>query len=219
MNIAETIFEQYCNSKGIRFDKIPRIQNQRTPDYRIFDSSVVILTEVTSLNTNSEERKILEELKYKPLAYWPNTENKLRRKINDKADQIRSYAKNCDLTLIIFLDNRGKLASLNSDDFRFAMYGNDSISILYDKTGKHEPIFNGDYFGGDRRMTDEYNTTISGVGHLKVLPKNEIELDLYHNYYTQNPIPTEIASIFFDNQFKIESPHEGDQSNWKQFKL
>lgn len=218
MNIAETIFEKYCTRNGIRFDKISRINNQRTPDYKIFGSSVEILTEVTSINTNSEERKILEKLKTKPLAYWPNTENKLRRKINDKANQIRAYANNNNLTLIVFFDNRGKLASLNSDDFRFAMYGNDSISFLYDESGKHEPILKGNYFGGDRRMTDEYNTTISGLGHLKILSNDEIELDLYHNHFAQNPIPADIASIFFDNQFKIDSPFEGEQSNWKQLK-
>lgn len=215
MNKIERIFEKHCKAVGSIPHKIPREDGIRTPDYYFQINGKKIIAEVTSLNKNTEELDLGKKVAAKkPVAWWPNSENRLRSKINDKGTQLKNKTKGKYPGILIIFDNRGPFDTLSNDDFRFAMYGNDTIKIRVPDDANYDPIVTGEEFGGSRRMTEKWKIYISAMAHLKLGHNGKTSLSLYHNFFASIPLDYNLCWNFADSQFKIDNPHIGEQKYW-----
>ncbi|MFH5834211.1 hypothetical protein [Halalkalibaculum sp. DA384] len=217
---SETLFTKHCKSRGISCHKIPtedKEENQ-TPDYYFYIDNQKVIAEVTSLKKNDEEKKMLEEKGDKTIGHFPNTEKRLKRKIKIKAKQLKTKTKDKFPGIIVIHDDRSPFGYLFPDDFRFAMYGNDTVEIAVPNRPNLEPIIRAIKFGGGRRTNADTGTYISAIAHLKETKPRETKLDLFHNFFADNPLSHDLCWKFADRQFNIDDPHQGNQKKWKTVK-
>jgi hypothetical protein len=119
----------------------------------------------------------------------------------------------CPSILLIY-DNRQVFSDMNSDDIRYAMYGEDSHTIGVFDNSDNPPFYIGNKFGRHRQMTKDEKTNISAIGHLFCTYKKELKINLYHNYYSKYPIESNKIKQYFPNQYIVKEPHKDSQKGW-----
>lgn len=191
--ISEDIFEVFCSTANMRFDRIPTSDYKKTPDYDIFPSNVKIVVEVKQIDPNPEEQEEIEKFNNGESAMGSCTPGqRVRKQITKAGPQIKARAKGEHPSLLIVYDNVIIGSHTEPYMIRVAMYGLETHVIGVPKNYEFDPYLKDKKFGSKRKMTEEHNTSISAVGVIKQNPDNEIELRVYHNIHAAIPLNPDI---------------------------
>ncbi len=180
---SEILFEQYCDQLDIDCTPIPRADT-KTPDYELVLGAQLVIAELKQLDLNNEDSSLFERARVSGSASaWPNSANRVRRKIQRAGRQLKARSKGRTPALVVIYDN-GTSGGVDGTDVRTAMYGDETVDVsLFPGGADVTPL----HAGGNRRLTEKCNTTISAVGVLYRLT-TELSISLFHNHFAANPI-------------------------------
>ena len=173
-NKSELIFEEFCNSNNISWDKIPE-GAESTPDYRILLNNQTIFVEIKQID--------------KDAAF--NTANgvssrtvgsHIRKKIEGSRKQVQAGSKIDAPSILLVFNNLDhfQLFGTEEHDFISAMYG-ERTEVL--KAGK----VSDSYHGRNASFWESKNTSFSAVGLLHQ-SQERTTIRLYENVFANTPL-------------------------------
>lgn len=181
---SEVLFEQLCHELGINCKPVPRA-NKKTPDYDVLLGTHLVNAEVKQLDLNDDDSLLFEEARKRGTACgFCNIDDRLRRKIQKAAQQLKARSMRAVPALAVVYDN-GTFGGIDEIDIKTAMYGDEKVvvSLIEGDVAHVSPL----HAGGNRQMTEMCNTTISAVGLLD-RPAGKLTISLYHNRFAACPI-------------------------------
>lgn len=195
--LSETIFEQFCNAHRIRYDRVETDSagGVKTPDYDVFLDEQKVITEVKQIDPNSEERRLLEQLR---VSDWASMEwhgdpaARVRNKISDAMPQISARAEG-QYPSILVLYNNTPMTPYNTEPYSVltALYGREASIIELTRDLNQEPRLVDVRFGNKQKVGRDFNTSLSAVAVMYRTDDSTIKLDVYHNTYARIPLNPE----------------------------
>lgn len=218
-NESETLFEHYCESKGIICRRIPEIET-RTPDYEIVLLGKQVIVEVKEILPTQEEEesdRLRRQRGYgEAVCYTPG--DRIRKKIKASSGQIkpRTLGKNPSILVLCY---RGIHGHLDPYNIRVGMYGLEQLHIAIPPYGTGSPYSTGMGYGPKRKMTEEHNTSISAIGALFMPGPDQLVLYVYHNRFAQVPLESSLLAKHAIPQFELEDETPGTTAKWQEVVL
>ena len=190
--VSEKLFEDFCADIGISLESIApeSDEGQKTPDYTMEASGNLIVVEVKQFDPNPEDRRLFRALSEQgttgTITSVPG--HRVRGKISDAMPQLKARSKG-KLPALLVLYNNVKLIEQRVDpiDIKTAMYGLEVVEVSVPKDPADRRIFAQHKFGGGRKVSDQYNTSLSAVGTLFETAQS-IRLDIFHNDFAANSV-------------------------------
>jgi hypothetical protein len=176
---SEQLFEEFCRLNEIPCCRIPPTA-ARTPDFVITLKGTQVTCEVKQINPNAEDRRELAELGKATGRYLPN---RLRARLKKVSAQLKSACASGRPTLLVVYDNTAFKSYIDHADVVQAMFGRHSVKVLVPPDPSLPPQVSDPFFGGDRGMGPEHNTTVSALAILDGGPRPPTTLRVYHNPY------------------------------------
>jgi hypothetical protein len=210
MTLSEMLFEKFCSDSGIKCVPI-QTGGSRTPDYELMIDGQQIIVEVTEIDRNNNTKDSNGLIN--PPGYTPG--EPIRTKIKKKLAQIKVRTEGIYPGILVLFD-WGQISSyLDPYDIRVAMYGLEQIHINVPRNTEVSPYATGMSYGPKRKMTHNYNTSISAIGVLSTPGPSEIVLHVYHNKYAAVPLDPRLLSKHGIHQFQLEDEVPGKTAKWK----
>ena len=184
--VSETVFEAFLRANGIRFEAVATTINKpgaSRPDYIVELTNQQVCCEIKELAPQPGSDAAPGIIKVRGSIIG----DRIRRLIKRAKDQVRYGAERGYPTFLVIYNNDDPLQLFGTgpDDFMSAMYGSYTIQIGL-KSGKASPI----YFGGQKSLTNEMNTSYSGLAHLS--DRNGVaDLEIYENCFAKIPLAYE----------------------------
>ena len=138
-------------------------------------------------------------MKTRTIVYRPEDETRIRQKVKDKSEQLKSYKDYP--TILILYDNRSIFSTIDGDSIKHALYGEDEYNYVY-REDTDEVTFIGRLFGKGKTFRKKNKSYISAVGVLKPSDAGS-SLTLFHNYFAKKPLEECLCNKIADRQFKI----------------
>lgn len=138
----------------------------------------------------------------------------VRRKIRKAATQIKKRTNGKLPSLLVFYNNRLLNNPANSYEIRVGMYGFDTIVLAVPNDMSVPPYEIDRKFGGKRQMTENCNTSITGVGVLVKDERGSLQLQVYHNIHAKIPLPHNVLKEAGIKQFTLEPKMQGESQGW-----
>lgn len=205
---SEVWFEEFCTTVRIGFERVEE-EEQKTPDYRLYIDSQVIIAEIKEFARNKEEcesDRLLEERGYGSV--MSNTPgDRVRKKISDSSSQIKARTQGKHPSILILCDIKYGCGQVSGHtdpyNIRVGMYGLEQIHISVPQDLNISPYATGMSYGPKRKMTETQNTTISAIGVLSTPAHDDIHLDVYHNIYAAHPLYPTLMATYGIRQFSL----------------
>ena len=184
--VSETVFEAFLRANEIPFEAVATTINEpgaSRPDYIVDLADQQVCCEIKELAPQPGSDAAPGIIKVRGSIIG----DRIRRLIKRAKDQVRYGAERGYPTLLVIYNNDDPLQLFGTgpDDFMSAMYGSYTIQIGL-KSGKASPI----YFGGQKSLTNEMNTSFSGLAHLS--DRNGVaDLEIYENCFAKIPLAYE----------------------------
>jgi hypothetical protein len=172
MNIAETIFEEFCALNGISWDKIP-VGEEPSPDYRVVFNGQTVLVEV---------KQIDKDANFSRTSSSRTVGSHIRKKIEQARKQAQAASNSATPFILLVYNNLDELQMFGTEkhDFVDAMYGERTLELdTRTNTITHS------FQGRNRALRDDKNTSFSAVGYLNKTQRG-IEVLIYENIYAEN---------------------------------
>ena len=191
---SETLFEQFCASRGIRCVRVPR-ESARTSDYRLVVAAGEVVAEVKQLDPNEDDRLIAREFAERRSVrqtvvrcYVPGA--RVRQQIVRARGQLKRLAKGRHPALLVLYDNTGgRSGHIDAHDVLTAMYGEETHAFGVVGDPALDGAYLGHRFGGKRQTTPRDNTTLSAIAVLRGYAGVRLGLDVFHNCFAAIPLP------------------------------
>ncbi len=134
MTQSEQWFEEFCNSVGLKFERIEEGE-LKTPDYFLDVDNQKIIVEVKEFARNKEEResdRLLEERGYgEALSNTPG--DRVRKKISGASAQIKERTQGIYPSILVLCDIRHGCGQVTGHvdpyNIRVGMYGLEQVHI------------------------------------------------------------------------------------------
>lgn len=185
--ISQELLEKFCLENSLRLKPVPRSSKsgRKTPDYILTLQRRKVLVEVKQLDPNPQDRARLQRLRNHGSTGVISNEpgHRIRGKIEDARLQIKQRSICWKPAVLVLYDNTGLLiGQLDPHDVLNAMYGEEMVNFFVDETNGTQRIYWWHRFGGKRKVSPRYNTTLSAIAILIEVHKG-LEIDFYHNDY------------------------------------
>lgn len=217
---SETLFEHYCEEKGISCKRIGE-ESERRPDYELEVSGLKVVVEVKQVDPNKEDKVRLVEFEKRGMIVADSTPGaKVRSKIKGASKQISNLAKEkCPGVLVLFDNMPFALGgSLEPYHIRVGMYGFDTIVMTRPIDFDELPQVIERKSGPKKKLTEEHNTSISALAVLE--KKNGItSLSFYHNQHAKIPLPYDVADHLKEKQFVLSEESRLESQSWVERKV
>ncbi len=171
---SETIFEEFCNSNNLLWEKIPEC-DQPTPDYKVVINTETVIFEIKQIDKDD---------KFSEVGGSRIVGDHVRAKINEARKQVK-VASNERLPAILLIYNNldpMQMFGTEQHDFTTAMYG--EITVVLDSK-KHS--MTDSYHGRNQSLRQKKNTSFSAVGCLYKTNEGPSVL-IYENYFAENKL-------------------------------
>jgi hypothetical protein len=191
MTESEILFERFCGERGVVFKRLEE-GPARTPDYEISLGSGWAAVEVKQLEPNTQDRRLLIELRQQgATSQWVNMERP-RQAIVDATRQLRAHGRGVMPGIVVLFDLAGGLLGyLGADSIAQSLYGARRVHVA-DVAGQALEVL-GVSFGGRRAATEQHNTTLSAVAVMRLFRNDEMSLTIFHNRFAAIPLdPSEL---------------------------
>lgn len=166
---AETVFEAFCDSNNITWEKVKEGDNV-TPDYKVLFSDDIVYIEVKQIDKDDN---------FKADSGSRTVGSHIREKIKGSRRQLRAASRQGAPAVLLVYNNLDGLQMFGTEqhDFIAAMYG--EMTLSFDKN-EHKVT---DYFHGrNRSFSEDKSTYFSAVGFL-YQTKKSAGITLYENIY------------------------------------
>lgn len=205
---SELLFEQFCAEHELRCDPIPRT-SQRTPDYDVYFGEQQVVVEIKQIDPTPEEAAQIARWEAgEVITFGGEAGKRVRQEITDARKQLKG-AKSKFPALVILYNNAEPISYSDPMFVLLAMYGALTLPLTV-PAGGGRPIAGDLRFGGNRRVTETDNTTLSAVCVLIHDMNDRLVLTFYHNYFAAKPFnpewfKAERARHYFLPQMQAES--------------
>ena len=218
--LSENLFEELCAARNIRFESIPRINNSRTSDYKIWLSNIdEVIVEIKQMDWNKDDLHFIENVrkgKEVPSGFRATGHIRIRNIINSAHSQLKNSSNGLLPAIIVVYDNTEGLSHLDYEDVLNGMYGDESVTISFPEDDKVESKLIGHQFGGNRKLTPYHNRVVSAIALLN-FKSNDPNLVIFHNIHAENNLQPDIAWKIADKQFTILKD-EASYQFWSEIK-
>ena len=221
---SEIWFELFCKKVGWKCHRISEGKN-KVPDYKVFLDDKIIIIEVKEFSQNKnekEDQKLLDERGYgKGVSGIPG--DRARKKISDSSAQIKAGIQGIYPSILVLCDIEhgcGQVAGhTDSYNIRVGMYGLEQIHFSVSRDSNVTPYITGISYGPKKKMTSNQNKTISAIGVLSTPTKNNIRLDIYHNFYAKHPLDPVLIAKYGVRQFRVFEERSKITGRWQKIEL
>jgi len=132
---GEKEFERFCAQHGFTFHKV-KVQEYKTPDYELIVKNIKIIVEIKDLEPNEVEKEAVNHQKTHNCTIWDGNSPgiRIRYKIDEAKEQLRTSVKNNEPTLLILYDARPSIIkSVYPCEMKVAMYGLETYQLSVPK--------------------------------------------------------------------------------------
>ena len=171
---AETLFESFCESHAVSWERVP-VEKTRTPDYVVSSNGQRIYFEVKQIDED-------DNFKMPGGVSSRTVGSHIRQKILDSRKQVQVGAKRGAPSVLLVYNNLDPMQIFGTEqhDFIAAMYGEMTVEL------KDSRIVDS-YHGRNSLLRDDHNTSFSAVGHLRYSATDPI-VRLYENAFARNSL-------------------------------
>jgi len=171
---AELIFEAFCDSNNIEWEKITE-GKKATPDYKVVFNNATVYVEVKQIDKDDNFK---EKCSYRTVG------SHVREKIKEARKQLKEASIQGSPAILLVYNNLDGLQMFGTEqhDFITAMYG--EMTLILD-TEKNQ--ITDHYHGRNHSFNDDKSTYFSAVGFLYQTKEN-VGLTLYENIYAKNKL-------------------------------
>lgn len=178
---SEIAFERFCDEIGVPWNRVPP-DLEITPDYCVRLDSHLVVVEVKECERTQHDEGLFDIAHSDGAACeWVSSDVRVRKKIKRACRQLKARSKGKVPALTVIFD-RGTFAGIDGTDIKNAMYGDEVVTA----SPIHRSV-SAIHAGGNRQMTESYNTTISAVA-LLYNTMSLARISVFHNQFASNPI-------------------------------
>lgn len=216
---SEQLFELFCQSENIRYDRIQRRDKEgvQTPDYNIFTQMGKVVVEVKQFDPNKEDKKILQQLKQRGFGDSSGVEpgQRVRSKIKPALSQLKKRSKGQYPAVLVLYNNIPFTSRhINPYDIKIGMYGLEVIDLEIFSDLSYKTKLKDKRFGPKRKMTPTDNTTLSAIAALYGYDENNLTLIFFHNRYAKIRLPTDWIKSPRIRHFTLGEKKNGEFQEW-----
>jgi hypothetical protein len=218
---SESLFEKFCDSNQILWERIEESSATRSPDYKINLSGQDLIVEIKQFDPNGEEQEIIKRKEQgECIAFGINPGERVRKAIRKANSQLKQLSKGTIPTLLVVFDNvtpypESRLGHTSDYCVMTAMRGVDQIPVAVPNDPKKSVVFGEVESGGKRAMRSDVNTTVSAVAAMIECADNNICLRIYHNRFAAIPVDPTVFRIENARQFRLpENSKSSLEKGW-----
>ena len=208
---SERLFEAFCQAHSVVYRRVQETDEPR-PDYELEVKGQLLLAEIKQFDPNKEEQTAIERrARGEQVALGGTPGERLRRAIRSANTQFKQLlTSRSDPTLLVVYNNTP--CSLHTRPYAVmtAMQGLDVVEVEVPSNLSESPRFGNTRSGPKRAMRVDANTSISAVGILCEIDRNEFQLVVYHNRYAVTPL--EPYLMCFPGVIHLRLPEGGRNS-------
>ncbi|MBX3628119.1 MAG: hypothetical protein KF892_24125 [Rhizobacter sp.] len=213
--LSETLFEQYCSNRSIRFRQVA-VSTERTPDYDLFLPRRKVIVEVKEISENPTERALTAQAKSGvPVVHSFSPGDRIRKKILDASGQLRSRTRGRYPGLLVVFGTGGSQMHIGPYQVRVAMYGFETLHFVVPDDPKQAAHVSHVTFGRKRRLTPDTNTSISAVATLTTPRPDTLDMRIYHNQHAAVPLPPQLFARYGVPQYRL-GPATAKAPQWEE---
>jgi len=214
---SELLFEELCKIRGVSCELIDTTPESRRPDYRIWLNKIEVIVEVKQFEPGEFEDQLINQAQETDSdALVTTVVSRIRSKFHKAQGQIRNLSKGIHPSLFVIYDATNGLSLMDRVDILTAMYGDDILRIQYYKE-TYLKIKNAvRRFGGNRKLDQGHNRSISAFAWLRSHSESDISLEIYHNDFAEIPIDVNAATILASTQFRRVPSTSDEYREWEQ---
>jgi hypothetical protein len=217
INKSEILFELFCAQNNIKYKRIPT-DEAKTPDFVIWLDATQVVVEVKQIDPNPDDLRTLR----KPPEQWDESDlydempgERVRLKIKSALPQLRRRAKKRYPAIVVLYDNVHLWPELaDSYAVRVAMYGVETILITSNVAPEGGAEVIRRWYGSRRKVSPEYNTTLSAVAVLREEEDSATYLDVYHNIYARVPLLPDSFRLSSVKHYTLKAEPYGQFPDW-----
>lgn len=171
---AEILFENFCSSNQILWEKIKE-GTTPTPDYKIiFDDHVVYV----------EVKQIEKDDNFIAASSSRTVGSHIRKKIKEARSQVKAGSSKGFPSILMVYNNLDQMQRFGTEerDFITAMYG--EMTLVFNKA---ENRFTDHFYGRNRSFGEDKSVYFSAVGFLSNIG-GTVKVQIYENTFAQNPL-------------------------------
>jgi hypothetical protein len=206
--LSEQLFEQLCNVRDVQLEPIPRVENFRTADYRIWlNNTDQVIVEVKQLDLTKDDLRLIDNIvkgKEIPLGFRATGHIRIRNIISNAHSQLKNFAKGLYPAIIVIYDNTEGFSHLDYEDILNGMYGDETVIVNFYQTPESDTELVGHQFGGKRKFTPYHNRVVSAIA-LLTIETNRPSLSIFHNIYAELHLNPHVAWQIADKQYTIQT--------------
>ena len=188
---AEIVFEEFCNSNNLRWEKIKEGEN-RTPDYKIYLGGELVFVEIKQIDKDEN---------FGPESSSRTEGSHIRRRIHSARKQVQVGSNEGAPSVLLVYNNLDPWQAFGTEqhDFIDAMYGERTVVF-----NKDINAITDSFQGRNRSLEEEKNTSFSAVGLLHKR-KDKAGVHVYENVFAKNPLDfSKIPNCIEVTRIKIE---------------
>ncbi len=189
---SEQLFEDLCSSLAIPWSRVAEAGDRR-PDYEVHLLGHRMVVEVKQFDPNPEEKKAARQREAgKVVAVGTRPGDRIRKAIQSAATQLKALSDGAAPALLV-VHNNVPLTRQHTDPYSVAtaMQGLDVVPVDVPHDLSMQPQFQAARSGPGKKMTEQANTTISGIAVLELDPNGDPALHVYHNRLAKNSVDPE----------------------------
>ena len=202
---SELLFEKFCKSSGIKYERIPEA-SAKTPDYYIYLDGTRVAVEVKEMVPNPEEERNIQKFEREGrIGIRSQLGKRAREKIRDTAGKFKEVYESGAPSILVLYNKVALYKHTEPYDILAGMYGQLEFPV-FGNVG--QPLKIGEMQSGPRKkMTADTNTSISAVAVLKVSGNSDLNLSVYHNHHARVPLAASLLSGLSFEQHKVNDPN------------
>ena len=212
---SEILFEKFCADTKIQCVPVPRVTNQKTPDYDLIFGTLKVVAEVKEIERNDEEKesdRLLELRGYGNLTGGVPGQ-KVRQKIQSSSPQIKARAHGQYPSILVLYEQHFAGVILEPYHIRVAMYGLETFIFAVPEVDPTYVVAK--KLGPRRKMTPDANTSISAIATLHQLQTGDVKLYVYHNDFAAIPLSPAVLAPYPIGQFRLGEAEPGGFPQWE----
>jgi hypothetical protein len=171
---AEIVFERFCDSNQILWEKIKESATP-TPDYRVFFDDHVVYVEVKQIDKDDN---------FTAACGSRTVGSHIRAKIKEARNQVKAGSNTGFPSILLVYNNLDRMQMFGTEghDFITAMYG--EMTLVFNKA---ENRFTDSFYGRNRSFTEDRSVYFSAVGLLSDIG-GTAKVQIYQNTFARNPL-------------------------------
>jgi hypothetical protein len=218
--LSEQLFEQLCDARSVRWERIATTPDSQTPDYAVWLGTVKVIVEVKQLELSEADHRAIRALSQGvslPSAFKSTAHSRVRNLIRPAGKQLKVLAKGVHPSFIVLFDNTRGFSTLDFEDILNAMYGDEAVTVNWSNVPGEKPAIVGHHFGGHRKMTPAHNRSVSGLGLLSVdRASGQPSVAIFHNIHAAIPLPPEVAAGLAARQYTLDKDGMDRYQSWRE---